>query len=241
MERESLLNDIPNTAAVLALLIAGVEILMQLAGSGALAGAAGIGWRADTVTDFGFFPAVQHEMFARGLFVPEFLWRYVTYPFIHSGFTHAFFAMAIVLALGKFVGERWHWASMLSVFVIPSIVAAMVFGAVAPENWPLYGAYPPIYGLIGAFSYMMWMRLGQTGQNRWRAFSMIGMLLIIQVMWGLMLKIFAVLGMGGDATPMVFYVGVADMAGFFAGLLLSPLVGPGGWAAFVNRIRQRSD
>ena len=129
MERESLLNDIPNTAAVLALLIAGVEILMQLAGSGVLAGAAGIGWRADTVTDFGFFPAVQHEMFARGLFVPEFLWRYVTYPFIHSGFTHAFFAMAIVLALGKFVGERWHWASMLSVFVVPSIVAAMVFGA----------------------------------------------------------------------------------------------------------------
>lgn len=241
MERESLLNDIPNVAVAIGLLIAGVEIVMQLATAGMIGGPSAIGWRADTIQDFGFFPSIQQEMLSRGLYLPEFLWRYITYPFIHSSLTHAMFAIAIVLALGKFVGERWHWASLLAVFVLPAIAAAAVFGALAPENWPLYGAYPAIYGLIGAFSYMMWMRIGQTGGNRWRAFSMIGMLLTVQIAWGAMLKIFAAFGMGGDATPMIFFVGVADVAGFVTGLILSPLLGPGGWTAFTARIRQRGN
>ncbi len=238
MERESILNDIPNAAAAIALMIVGVEILMQLASSGAIGGQMGIGWRSATLDDFAFFPAVQDEILA-GRYDLSFFWRYVTYPFIHSGLFHAFFATAIVLALGKFIGELWHWASLIVVFVVPGIVAAVVFGLVVPENWPLYGAYPPIYGLIGAFSYMLWVRLGKTGENRWRAFTMVTVLLLIQIVWGLMMKILSAFGMGGDPSLFVFFNGVADLSGFLTGLALSPLVGPGGWKAFVARLRRR--
>ena len=239
MERESILNDIPNGAAAIALLIAGVEILMQAAGAGIIGGQMGIGWRNDMISDFAFFPAVQDEIINRGFLPAQYLWRYFTYPFIHDGLTHAFFALALVLALGKFIGDRWHWASLFAVFVIPGAAAAFVFGLIAPQNWPLYGAYPPVYGLVGAFTYMLWMRLGETGGNQWRAFAMIGMLVLVQILWGLMMKIFALLGMGGDPTPFVFFMGVGDLAGFATGLALSPIVGPGSWRAFVARLRQR--
>lgn len=239
MAQENPLNDIPPAVAGLTVLIAGVEAIMQLASAGVLAGAEGVGWRSASVNDFAFFPAVQAEMFAHGDFAPGYLWRYVTYPFVHASLTHALFAGAIVLALGKFVGDRWHWASLLTVFFAAAIATAMTFGLIAPENWPLYGAYPAIYGLIGAFSWMMWVRLGQTGGNRWRAFGLIGMLLAVQIIWGVALRLMALVGLMGDPTPMVLYMGLSELVGFVVGLALSPVLGPGGWAATLDRLRRR--
>ncbi len=239
MEQERVINPIPPAVLVLALLMVGIELVMQLATAGLAGGAQGVGWRADTINDFGFFPAIQHEMFARGTFPFDYLYRYVTYPFVHSSLMHAGFAAVITLAVGKFVGDRWHSASVVTVFFSSAIVAAVIFGLIAPENWPYYGGYPAVYGLIGAFSHIMWVRLGQQGANRWKAFSMIGILLVIQIIWGLFVKLIYLMGYGGDATPMMLYLGISEFAGFATGLILSPLVGPGGWQGFLARIRQR--
>ena len=69
------------------------------------------------------------------------------------------------------------------------------------------------------------LRLGQLGENQIRAFSLIGFLLFVQLVFGLLF--------GSNAEW------VADIAGFGIGFALSIILVPGGWAKLVNRLRQR--
>ena len=90
---------------------------------------------------------------------------------------------------------------------------------------PLIGAYPPVYGLIGSFTFLLWVGLAAAGANKYRAFSMIGFLLGVQLLFGLLF--------GGGSEW------IADLAGFAAGFALSFVVSPGGWAKVMAMIRQR--
>jgi membrane associated rhomboid family serine protease len=79
--------------------------------------------------------------------------------------------------------------------------------------------------LIGAFTFLIWVRLAGTGLNQLRAFSMIGFLLAVQLLFGLLF--------GGG------YEWVADISAFVAGFLLSFIASPGGFARALARVRQR--
>lgn len=89
----------------------------------------------------------------------------------------------------------------------------------------LIGAYPGVYGLIGAFTFLIWTKLALVGANRLRAFTLIGMLLVIQLVFGLLF--------GGN------WDWVAEVTGFATGFLLSFVVSPGGFQRAVALIRQR--
>jgi membrane associated rhomboid family serine protease len=149
--------------------------------------------------------------------------RFITYPFVHGNFTQTLFGAALLLALGKFVGDVFSAAGVVTVFVVSAVGGAFVFGAVVASNPALIGAYTPVYGLIGAFTYLMWLRLGTLGENRLRAFRLIGFLMAIQLLFGLLF--------GGSP------IWIAEVAGFAFGFAVSLLVAPGGWSAFLSRIR----
>ena len=218
------INPIPPVVIALFLLIAGIEAALALADAGLLGGRQGIGWRVAAITDWGYAPAVWEQVMLGNL-TPDILKRFVTYLFVHGSTTHALFGAAILLALGKFVGEKLGGLATLAVFVCSGILAAAFYGAVMTENIALYGCYPGTYGLIGAFTYLMWLRLGQTGQNQLRAFRMIGLLMAIQLAFAMLF----------GSQP----AWIADIAGFAAGFALSPLVAPGGWRGLLARLRQR--
>jgi membrane associated rhomboid family serine protease len=225
VQNESPFNSIPPVVIVLAGAVFVVEAVLSLAGAGMLGGREGIGWRVAAFEDYGYSPAVWELVVERGYWVMDYLRRFVTYAFVHPTFTSALFGGAMLLALGKFVGDIFHWAAVLAVALVSCIIGAAVFGAFAPGNPPLLGVYPMVYGMIGAFTYLMWLRLGQMGQNQLAAFRLIGFLLGIQLAFGLLF--------GGGWTW------IADLSGFVAGLFVAPFVAPGGWAAFVRRMRQR--
>jgi rhomboid protease GluP len=222
---ESPVNPIPVVIIGLFVVIVGVEAMLSLADAGWLGGAAGLGWRLAALQDWGFSPAVWDQVAAQGNWAFDITRRFVTYLFVHGNFTHALFASAILLALGKFVGEAFHPLATLAVFLFAGIVGAAVYGAVLTENLALFGAYPGIYGLVGAFTYILWLRLGQTGQNQLRAFRLIGLLMAAQLLFGVLF--------GSQPSW------IADVGGFVAGFALSLLVSPGGWRGFVARIRRR--
>ncbi len=225
MSSEAPVNPIPIVVLGLFAVVAVVEGILSLAAQGWLGGQAGIGWRLATIQDYGFSPAVWDQLVLRGDMSADILRRFVTYPFVHGNFTHALFGGALLLALGKFVGDVFHPVAVLIVFFGAAVAGAVAFGAALDQNLALFGVYPPVYGLIGAFTYLMWLRLGQMGQNQFRAFQLIGFLMAVQLAFGLFF--------GGDQSW------IADVAGFVAGLGLSVLVAPGGWAAFVARARRR--
>ncbi len=221
---ESPFNALPPVVVLLAMVMAAVEIVLQAGASGFVGGPQAVGWRLAAFEDYAFLPAVWEFMIGSGQFPLEQMRRFVTYPFIHGSFTHAAFAIVIVLAIGKAVGEIFSAVSVLAVFFISSIFGALVYGSFVSINAPLLGGYPGGYGLIGAFTFLLWVNLAAVGANSMRAFSLIGVLMGIQLVFGVLF------GAGYDW--------IADLSGFVAGFLLSFIVSPGGWSRVVAKIRR---
>ncbi len=221
---ESPVNAIPPAAIAMALLIIGVEIVFSAAGAGFVGGAEGIGWRLSALQEYAYSPLVWDAIVERNEYSFDLLKRFVTYAFVNSSFLSSIFAAALTLALGKFVGEIFGNVPMLIVFFVSIIFGALVFGIVLDGLRPLYGSFVPVYGLIGAYTYVIFVRLGSLGANQLQAFRLIGILLAIQLVFGLVF--------GGDQ------IWIAELAGFIAGFFASVLAAPGGWTAFVKRMRR---
>lgn len=219
------LNPLPAVVWLLALPMIAAEFAFSLGEGGRFFGPEAAGWRIAAMEQFGFFPEYWRARFAIGAVDFALLLRLVAYPFLHSDITSTLFGVVILLALGKFVGEVFRWWALLAVFFGASVLGALVYAVVPGITAPLFGAYPGDYGLIGAFTFLLWVRLVATGANQYRAFSMIGFLMLFQLLFGVLF--------GGN------WNWVADIAGFAAGFFLSFVVAPGGWARVRARIRQR--
>ncbi|RYH04592.1 rhomboid family intramembrane serine protease [Salipiger sp. IMCC34102] len=219
------INALPPVVTALCLIAVAVELVLSAGQAGLVGGPTAIGWRLSAIQDYAISPAVVDYVLGRGDLAPDLLKRFVTYPFVSASFTQALFGAALLLALGKFVGEVFHPLATGAVFVGSGIFGALAFGLVAQGSQPLIGLFPPVYGLIGAFTYILWGRLGASGQNQLAAFRLIGFLLALQLVFGVLF--------GGGLTW------VAELAAFSFGFALSIVVAPGGWRALLGRLRQR--
>ena len=215
-------NPVPPVVLALVLVIAGIEAALSLGGQGFVGGPGAVGWRVSLIERFAVSPAVLDY----ALLGQTGLWtRFVTYAFVHGSVMHAVFAGAMLLALGKFVGEGMGQARTLAVFLAATVVGGLLFAVIAGDRQPLYGAYPGIYGLIGAFTYLLWLKLAQAGENRLQAFRMIGVLMAFQLAFS------AIFG----SNPQW----IGDLAGFLAGGVAAVLLAPGGFGALLARLRTR--
>ena len=219
------LNPLPPVVWILALPMIAMELVLTLAANGLIGGPHGISWRLQAVERFGLFPELLKYQWETGGYPLEELHRIVSYILVHGSFTHALFAIVMLLALGKMVAEVFRWWGVVIVFLGSAAVGGAAYGLIVPDRGQLIGAFPAVYGLIGAFTFLIWTRLALVGANRFRAFSLIGALLFVQLVFGLLF------GAGWDW--------VADIAGFAAGFLLSFVVSPGGFRRVLEMVRQR--
>lgn len=225
MSTPNAVNPLPPAALGLAVVIIGIEVMFNLAERGILGGAGGIGWRTAAVQDYAFFGQGLDWMLVNGRFPPDLLVRFVTYPLIHLGFTQALFVCVFALAMGKIVGEALGNLAVLVLFFGASIGAALVYGLALNDPFPLIGGFPGVYGLIGGYTFMLWVRARALRENQLMAFRLIGLLLCIQLLFGLLF------GSNNDW--------VADLAGFVCGFGLSFVMVPGGWARLREALRGR--
>jgi membrane associated rhomboid family serine protease len=218
------LNPVPWVIWALALPMVALEI--YLSATEALHAAGSEGLRQRLWVQLAFFPDALRGMWAEGYVPPREWLRLVTYPLIHGSLTHVVFVVVILLALGKFVGEVFRWWAVLAVVLAGAAAGAVAAAMVPFVKTAIFGGYPAVYGLIGAFSFVLWVGERVTGGNQLRAFSLIGFLLAIQVVFGV------AFGGGTDW--------VADVAGFVAGFLISFAVNPAGWTKLVALLRRRA-
>lgn len=223
---ETPFNAVPLVPLMLVLAIVGIELTLTAAANGWIGGARGVGWRNNAFQDYAFFPAIMTEIFERGRGSFDLWKRFITYSVVHVSFTHTLWAAVLLLALGKFVGEVFRPLSVVILFVVSSVFGAAVYGMISWQNTPLVGAYPAVYGLIGAYTYLMWLTLGRLGENQLKAFQLIGILLGILVVYSMIF--------GTSPTW------IAEVAGFVIGLVIAPVLAPGGWSAFLARMRDRT-
>jgi membrane associated rhomboid family serine protease len=220
------LNPLPWVVWVLALPLIAMEVVLSLGEAGVVGGPQAIGWRLQAVERFGLFPELLKFQWETGGHPIIELQRLVSYVLVHGSFTHALFAVVMVLALGNMVAGVFRWWGVLVVFLGSTVVGGAAYGLLVPGlRTQLIGAYPGIYGLIGAFTFLIWTKLALVGANRLRAFSLIGVLLAVQLVFGLLF------GGGWDW--------VAEVTGFATGFLLSFVVSPGGFRRVVQMMRQR--
>lgn len=223
--QEPLFNPLPTVVIGLAVVIIGVEALFSLGARGMIGGPDAVGWRLAAIRDYGFLDQVFDLMRERSVYPPDQLLRFLTYPLIHGSFTHAVFVCVFILAIGNMVGAVFRAWAVLVIFFISSAFGALVFGSIMQAEAPLIGGYPGVYGLIGTYTFLLWVNQVATGGPQYRAFLLIGLLLGIQLVFGVLF------GLGEDW--------VADLAGFAAGYVLSFVISPGGWRRLLAKLRKR--
>jgi rhomboid protease GluP len=177
-------NALPPVVVALAVVIAGLEGMFQLATAGFLGGQEGVGWRLAAMQDYAVLDEVADWMLENMAFPPEHLLRFLTYPLIHGGFVHAAFVVVFILAIGKMVAEVFSPIAFVAIFWVSAIFGALVYVVLLDSPFPLIGGYPGVYGLIGAFTFLMWVDAGMRGESQYRAFGLIGALLAIQIIFG---------------------------------------------------------
>lgn len=199
--------------------------------------------------DAGFFQSISRvQMIEKTAFVPDFLirlfytgdviagqmLRIFAYPFVHYNFLHAAMVMVFTLALGNMVARVFRPLSVAVIFVGSAVVAALVYTVIAAliggRITPLVGGYPAVYGLVGAFTYILQEKLRREGGDPRRAFILIGSLAVFQAMFWVVN--YTVYGTNNLTV-------LAEMAGFAAGYGLSYPLAPGGWARLRRDIRHR--
>ncbi|MDA9265245.1 rhomboid family intramembrane serine protease [bacterium] len=208
-------NPMPPVVWVLFLILMGIEVVFTLGEQGIVGGARAVGWRLGAISDYGFSGVAFDWMVKNGQMPFEYVIRCFSYMFLHGSFTAAIFSGVILLAMGKLVGEVMGQLAVIILFVFSGVFGVVIFGLLTDQAW-LIGAYPSVYGLIGAYTFLLWQRVAGQGMQQLTAFRLIGFLMGIQLIFG----IFFVTGQDW----------VAELAGFICGFSLSVIVMPGGIA-----------
>lgn len=218
-------NPLPPAVWLLVIPLIVVELAFQAGARGLAGGADAVGWRLSAVRSFGFFDTVFTRMFASMSFPLPDVVRLVSYTFLHAGFAHVVFAVVLTMALGKMVGEVWRGWALVLVWYASAAVGAVAYALALDGGAPLIGAYPSVFGLVGAFTFLLWVNLAAVGANKYRAFLLIGILLLVRLLFGVLF--------GGNQDW------IAEVTGFATGFGLSFVVSPGAWPRVLEQVRRR--
>ncbi|MEO9683508.1 MAG: rhomboid family intramembrane serine protease [Tateyamaria sp.] len=218
------INPLPPAVWLLFIALALPELAFSVGEAGLIGGPQAVGWRLNALNDYAFSGIAFDFMIDNGRLLPEHLLRFVTYPFVFGSFTSSIFAGVILLAMGKMVGEILGGFAVILMFFLSGIFGALMFGLLTNEPW-LVGAYPCVYGLIGTYTFLYWQRQVASGGPQGQAFMLIGVLMGIQLVFGVLFQ--------------VGYEWVGELAGFAAGFALTALVVPGGMRRLLGVFRRR--
>ena len=222
-------NALPPAVWFLFAALALPELAFSLGEAGLVGGPQAIGWRLEALNSYAFSGQAFDFMVENGVILWEHMLRFVSYPFVSGTFTSTLIGGVIVLAMGKLVGEALGGWAVWLLFMLCSIVGALVMGLLTSQSW-LAGAYPGAYGLIGTFTFLYWQKQVATGGAPSQAFLLIGVLM------GLQLVFAALSGVAGQSPS---YRWVAELTGALTGFGLTAFVVPGGMARLLATLRQR--
>ncbi len=222
---QSPFQNLPKVVVGLATVLIGLELLFQGAETGLYGGPQAISWRLNAIQFYGFSDPVFDWMVRNRLFPTEHLVRFFTFPFLHGGFVHAVFPVVFILAIGKAISGTFSAWRVLVIYFGASIFGALVYGLILQTQVPLYGGMTGAYGLIGAFTYILWQRARRMGEPPYKAFTLIGMLTALQLLFG------GLFGVGPSW--------LAELAGFLCGFVVAFPLGPGGWRSLKSLMRNR--
>ncbi|MAT88386.1 MAG: rhomboid family intramembrane serine protease [Aestuariivita sp.] len=217
-------NPMPPVVVALFGLIAGTELLFTFGESAILGGIDGRGLRYAAIESYGVNTALLGWMVENNQYPLEHLARFVSFSFLHSSMISTAIACALFLAMGKMVGTVFPAVALLMFFFVPAGVGALSYSLAVPEGGWLFGSFTGIYGLIGAYTFMIWVSLKVRNVPQGQAFHLIAILMVVQLGFGMVL---------GDNDSWI-----ADLSAFVTGFVLSFFFVPGGFGSVLNLFRK---
>lgn len=77
---------------------------------------------------------------------------FVSHALLHGSFLHMAMNMAVLLALGQFVGDRYGGRTILPVFLIGAVAGGAVFGLLSASAVPMVGASGAVFAFLGVWT-----------------------------------------------------------------------------------------
>lgn len=133
--------------------IALVEIVLSLADAGYL-----------------FDPTLRSRVFIAGAFWSSLLYgdrplfaaqpvtMFITHALLHGSLLHMVMNMTILLALGRFVADRYGAGVILPAFVACAVGGGLAFGLLNHGGYPMVGASGAVFGFLGIWIAWDWRR-----------------------------------------------------------------------------------
>lgn len=146
-------TPLPRTLLILVGGIALIEAVLSLADAGLLASP---GLRADAYRHGAFW-----SMLLRGqapLFAAQPVTMFLSHALLHGGLLHMAMNMTILLALGRFMSDRYGSGSILPLFLAGAVGGAAAFGLISDTPFPMVGASGAVFAFLAAWTVWDWRR-----------------------------------------------------------------------------------
>ncbi len=222
--QQPILNEIPSVIMALFLLVVGIEGFIVLGEQGVLGNRYGIGMRYGLINQHGLFPAALGNQINSGVYSWFELKRFLSYSFVHGSTVGTALSCALLLAMGKFVGSVFGNVAIFIVFISAAIGGAILYSLLVPSGPVLFGMFTGVYGLLGAHAFLRWVALRAARQPALQAFSLIGFLIGIQIVFAFSF---------GNT-----WVWVSELSGAIIGFSVCFFVAPGGLQRILDVIRR---
>jgi membrane associated rhomboid family serine protease len=228
-------GPMPRSLLALAAVIAAIEVILSLADQGWIADPS---LRSRALCAGAFWSQLGPEApFARlcgapagHLFALQPVTMFVTHAFLHGSLLHMVMNMTILLAIGRFVGDRYGAGTVLPEFLLSAIAGGAAFKLMASPAYPMVGASGAVFGFLGVWIVWDWRR-------HQRAHRSTGPVLRrVLVLAGINVVLY--FGLGG------MLAWQAHLGGFLAGLLIGVWLEnrlAGAWLAERRRARGERD
>ncbi|PPB79653.1 rhomboid family protein [Albidovulum inexpectatum] len=136
--------------------------------------------------------------------------QYVTYGFLHGGMLHLVMNMTVMVSLARALVPVLGQARFAMLYLASLVAGAAAFGALGTVGAPMVGASGAVFGLLGAWLRIDWMRRRRLGASTIPVVqSLVGLAVLNTVLWW---------AMGG------LLAWETHLGGFVAGWALLPIL-----------------
>jgi membrane associated rhomboid family serine protease len=146
-------RPLPRALVALTGFIALVEVVLWMGDSGILFDPS---LRLRVMGAGAFWSPLVHG--AEPLYAAQPVTMFVSHALLHGGFLHMAMNMAILLAMGRFVADRYTAAAILPIFLAGAIAGGAVYGLITNVPIPMVGASGAVFAFLGVWIVWDWRR-----------------------------------------------------------------------------------
>lgn len=146
-------TPLPRVLLVLAGGIALVEAVLSLADIGVIGDPS---LRGNAYRYGAFWVALLHGY--TPLYAGQPVAMFLTHSVLHGNFLHMVMNMTILLALGRFVGDRYGPAAIWQLFLAGAVGGGAAFGLLSTTPFPMVGASGAVFAFLAAWIVWDWVR-----------------------------------------------------------------------------------